>query len=99
MIAARRPCLYCLLCAFLLVASLDTIPDPPAIGPHGVDAKAFALDSHAASIVDRQAEPHGARPILIPLVDPGRLIRPHFTLLPEVLLSRASDSSPPRRPA
>src|SRR5258708_4929597 len=33
-----------LLCAFLLVAYLDKLPDPPAVGPHGNEAKAVGLN-------------------------------------------------------
>ena len=38
-----------LLCVFLLIASVDAIPDPPAVAPHSVDVKAACLRDFSGS--------------------------------------------------
>lgn len=38
-----------LLCVFLVIASVDAIPDPPAVAPHSVDVKVSCLRDFAGS--------------------------------------------------
>src|SRR5579872_4172044 len=37
------------LCVFLVIASVDAIPDPPAVAPHSVDVKVSCLRDFAGS--------------------------------------------------
>jgi len=41
-----------LFCGFLVISSVDRIPDPPAIGPHGFDGKSLRADACARPAVD-----------------------------------------------
>src|SRR5271169_2566382 len=38
-----------ILCVFLVIASVDAIPDPPAVTPHTVDVKVSCLRDFAGS--------------------------------------------------
>jgi hypothetical protein len=40
------------LCVFLVIASVDAIPDPPAVAPHSVDVKVSCLRDFAGSFRD-----------------------------------------------
>jgi len=42
-------CMVWVLALVLIVASLDAAPDPPAVDPHGVTAKAFSVRDGASS--------------------------------------------------
>ena len=97
-IAKFRPLAIGLLCAFILSASLDKLPDPPALQPGRGDAKAFCLDGHVEGSVDKDCECPRYASIPLPLVhwfDFAQVFETHPPVHHAMLVRQASDSSPP----
>ena len=88
-----------LLCAFIMASYLDKLPDPPAVGPHGNEAKAACLNGHGEGSVDqdRRWAPRSLPPALVVVcwLDSRKV----FSSAPPVpcptQMRLASDSSPP----
>ena len=85
-----------LLCAFLIGASLDAIPDPPAVTPHAQHNLASQFDQNGAIPA---ALANGSPVSFFPLLD-CNLSNAHFleASLPcvgLVFVSQATDTSPP----
>jgi hypothetical protein len=98
-IAKFRPLAIGLLCILILAASLDKLPDPPALQPGRGDARAFCLDHHGEGSVDKDcACPRCCALILLSLVQ-GFGFEQVFETDPPghyvILMRQASDSSPP----
>lgn len=56
-------CIVWLLGALMLIAALDTIPDPPAVSPHTVDTRAaFSLEQDGA-LRAQQLHSHLSKPL------------------------------------
>lgn len=87
--------LACLLCALLISAVLDSVPDPPIIKPHGDKIATVYLVS-PQQFADRSVgELVVKSPSLLHHVDDG-VRSDHERVLPLApLLKQASDSSPP----
>jgi len=86
-----------LLCAFLMAAYLDKLPDPPAVGPHGNEAKAASLNDHREGSFNQG---HGSRALLPSLVvvrwiDYGIVFAATYHVPCAKQVRQASDSSPP----
>ena len=87
-----------LFCGFLVIASVDRLPDPPAIGPHGFDGKALRADAVTRPAPD---EPLG---VVTPCSgEQLRPLRPVCGAVPEIAgpprfasIFDAANTSPPR---
>jgi hypothetical protein len=82
-----------MLCTFIVIASLDCLPDPPATNPHRSEVKAFRLHSHAESGKEQCNSPWTH--VLVRWFAFMQRLESNFPVLAETLLSRASDPSPP----
>jgi len=87
-----------LLCAFLTAAYLDKLPDPPAVGPHGNEAKVASLNDHREGSLDQGRG--WARSLLPSLVfvrwiDYGVVFAAACHVPCATQVRQASDSSPP----
>jgi hypothetical protein len=87
-----------LVCALLVIASADTIPDPPAVTTHAVDVKAPCLRECAGNFYEPDL--HGnlsavtlfGRIRRLAFTNDHKLIRPSEAV---VLTGQAADPSPP----
>jgi hypothetical protein len=88
--------LACVLCVFLIGASLDAIPDPPAVTQHAQHSLASQVDQNGAvSAVVLNGAPVSFFP---PTTCHGPNARPFEASSPcigLVLVSHATDTSPP----
>jgi hypothetical protein len=56
-------CIVWLLGALMLIAALDTIPDPPAVSPHTVDTRAAFSLEHDGALRAQQLHSHLSKPL------------------------------------
>jgi len=97
-IAKFRPLAIGLLCAFILSASLDKLPDPPALQPDRSDAKPFCLGDHVRGSVDKDCECPRCASIPFSAVhwfDFAQVFETDPPVYPAILVRQGSDSSPP----
>ena len=97
-IAKCRSLAIGLLCAFILAASLDKLPDPPALQPGRGDAKAFCLDGHVEGSAVTGCECPRCASILLSEVhwfDFAEVFETDLKVHHAILVRDASDSSPP----
>jgi hypothetical protein len=91
-------CTGWLLCALLVIGSLDAIPDPPAINPHGTNVKASCHRECAGTFCEQRlnSSPSGAssqlRVRFLAFTNDLKPSRPTERI---VLTGQASDPSPP----
>jgi hypothetical protein len=87
-----------LLCALVVLASLDNLPDPPAVNPHPTGASVLSGGNHVASFFD-QNKPGGPvhAPPLAPVYwfDFAKTFGAYALTNCAPLVRQASDSSPP----
>jgi hypothetical protein len=87
-----------LFCGFLVISSVDRIPDPPAIGPHGFDGKSLRAGACARPAADEP--PAVVASSSQQQLSPRRLVA---GIVPEIvaslhrfaLISGAANTSPP----
>ena len=87
-----------LLCALLVAASLDKIPDPPAVGPHGNEAKPAGLNDHRDGPLSQTLKctrPELAYPVAVRWLDLGKVFKIARHVPRASQMRQASDSSPP----
>jgi hypothetical protein len=87
-----------LLCAFILSAALDKVPDPPALRPGRKEAKAIRLDHHAGVSPHQAGKSFYSVPdVLLPVrwFDFGEVIGTGHPTPAVTLVRHAADSSPP----
>ena len=89
-----------LLCAFIMTAYLDKLPDPPAVSPHGNEVKAPCLNDHREGSFEQGRR--WARSLLPSLVvvrwiDSGIVFAAAHHVPCARQMRQASDSSPPVR--
>jgi hypothetical protein len=90
--------LSCLLCVFILISSVDSIPDPPSIKPHYDAAISFKTGGHHLPMVNQDCVSDVAsfhpfaqvRFFRLSLLSDDNLLLPAASHL-----HQASDSSPP----
>ena len=90
-----------LLCAFLMAAYLDKLPDPPAVGPHGNEAKAACLNDHREGSLDqgrRWARSLVPSLVVVRWIDSGIVFAAAYHVPCATQMRQASDSSPPSPP-
>ncbi len=86
----------CILCLFLIGASLDSIPDPPAVVQH--PQQALVVQVHDSGIVPARFAPNLAdifRQLREGNARRERILEPAFSPRDPILLSHATDTSPP----
>ena len=84
-----------LICAFILVASFDRLPDPPAVKPHGRMAKVLNVSGHHERCFDKDRDwSLSVRPPESRFDFETVLEAEHLIHLSRLML-QASDSSPP----
>jgi hypothetical protein len=89
-----------LLCAFILTASLDRMPDPPAVKPHGSDAQLSNLNKYCDAYVPQDWRFHtyfSPAVSAVPWFDPSMDLRTKSRVRLNSLLRQASDTSPPNQ--
>jgi hypothetical protein len=89
-----------LLCAFLMAAYLDKLPDPPAVGPHGNEAKAAYLIDHREGSLNpgyRWARSLVPSLVVVRWLDSGIVFAAAHFVPCATQMRQASDSSPPGR--
>lgn len=81
----------CVLCALLLIVSMDAVPDPPAVNPHTVTVElhSAALDCLDLDTTAAYFHPHVRR------LESSRDREPHRPSDSILLTGRAADPSPP----
>jgi len=88
-------CVVWILCALLVMAALDTLPDPPAVNPSAASGKLLSLHDTSCDTPMRRCDSLVASdplPVILVAVD---TIEP-YRLSDRVVLTRlAADSSPP----
>jgi hypothetical protein len=87
-----------LLSAFILAASLDRLPDPPAVKPHLTEAKAISLAGQLNASCDwerKWARSVAAALVVVRWFDLEKVFATPYPLDGPTLLRHASDSSPP----
>ena len=87
-----------LLCALLMAASLDKIPDPPAVGPHGNEAKTAGLNDHREGSLNQSfkcAWPPVSFSVVVRWLDLGKAFAAVHQVAHPSQMRQASDSSPP----
>lgn len=87
-----------LLCAFLMAAYLDRLPDPPAVGPHGNEAKAACLNDHREGSLDQDRRWTGSvlpSLVVVRWLDSGTVSAAAYYGPCATQMRQASDSSPP----
>src|SRR5678809_211231 len=96
--AKCRTCAVRLLCALVVLASLDNLPDPPAVSPHPTGASVLSGGSHVAACFD-QNQPCGAShsvPVFsVDWFDLAETLGARRLINDSPLVRQASDSSPP----
>jgi len=91
--------LSCLVCLLILVASIDRVPDPPAVKRHHDAAVSLTTGTHHLPVVNQDL---GSELFLSDLSGQARSFHSSFfldqeRLLPSAInLDQATDSSPPR---
>ena len=89
--------IVCVLCAFLIGAALDAIPDPPAVTQHAQHSLASQVDQNGAMPA---AVANGSLVSLFPVLDRSlsnaHLLEAVLPCVDFVLVSQATDTSPPR---
>src|SRR5690348_9766802 len=94
-IAEWRTLAISLLCVFILAASLDKIPDPPAVQPFRSGAEILCPVNHIGGCFDQEG--NRARPFSAPLVvvrwfDFRIVFEPDHPLYCATLIGQAADS-------
>jgi len=87
-----------LLCAFILVASLDRAPDPPAVDPQGNRAKTLCLSKHLEGpfVLPRKWSRALSAPVfVVRWFDFARVFETDHAACSTCLMHQAADSSPP----
>ena len=87
-----------LLCVVVLAASVDTLPDPPALKPFRSEAKTSCLDPHFDGHCKEDGKCTGVAFTAVYVVqwfDFGYVFEADHPLRHASLLRHASDSSPP----
>ncbi len=91
-------CPIWILAALLVAATLDNIPDPPAVGPSAAVSKALQPQDYSCdTAIIRRGDPlsiSGTFPVSPAPVDTCEPWRPND---PMVLAGHATDTSPPAR--
>ena len=90
-------CTLQLLCALLVIGSLDTIPDPPAVNPHTANLKASCPRVCVVNLYEQRLHRglSGASHLLIPLLPFTNDHKPRRLRDWIVLTGQAADPSPP----
>lgn len=88
--------IVCVLCAFLIGAAIDAIPDPPAVTQHAQHSLASQVDQNGAMPA---ALAKGSLVSLFPVLDRNlsnaHLLEAALPCVDFVLVSQATDTSPP----
>jgi hypothetical protein len=85
-----------ILAAFILAASVDRLPDPPAVKPHGSVAKELRVSGHHEGSFDQDRNWSLSAPAsVLPWFDFGRVFETEHSIRCARLVRQASDSSPP----
>jgi hypothetical protein len=85
-----------LICAFILTASLDQLPDPPAVKPHGSVAKELHINGHHQGFFDQDRNWSVSAPaFVVRCFDFGRVVETDYPIQRARLVRQAADSSPP----
>ena len=97
-IAKFRTLAVRLLCALVVLASLDNLPDPPAVNPHPAGASVISGGNHSAAVFDQSqlgGPSHSAPLFPVYWFDFAKTFGAHAPVTCAPLVRQASDSSPP----
>ena len=89
-------CIILILSVSLIISTLDSAPDPPAVNPGAGISKILPLDGHAPDILCQQCDTF-ADPRPLPFRFVAALEEPSCPLDRMVLTGRVTDTSPPAR--
>jgi hypothetical protein len=100
-VAKWHPFAIQFLCAFILLACSDQLPDPPAVRPDRNEAKTLRLSNHLEGALDQDQQWSGL--VSAPLFtmrwfDTGKILEiGHPIRCATLVVRQGSDSSPPVR--
>ena len=95
-VIVKWPFAIWLICAFILAASLDKVPDPPAVKPHGSAAKELRGSTHHEGSFEQDRNWSLSVPAsVMRWFDFGGVFEPEHPIRCARLVRQASDSSPP----